>query len=407
MSVVFSSFSRERRFEDLTRAVQHCDLCGRLCQRTRVLSPSNGNLHSRVLFIAEAPGRLGADRTGIPLFGDQTGMNFERLLGNIKWRREQVFITNAVLCNPRNELGTNGTPTLQELRNCSSYLDMTITLVDPAVVVTLGKVALASLSYLKPHGFELQNDVGQLRPWNGYLVMPLYHPGPRALIRRSSAKQTSDFVALANAVDPVGGLKKKATGSTRFRVPQSRLDPPTLTPEANVALTVIEFLGQLSYFKLTKMLYLIDLSARQELGHTLTGMTYIRQQDGPWAPSLTRAMNNLSDFEILWTTIGKLPNVRSGPSPRIRPQLDEREADLVLRAVKKYGSLSNTGIKIAAYRTKPMQYVLKAEAAGLSMLNKPVLSGNSTCDELDDTAPSSLTTARPDLVDSCPEHSDD
>ena len=63
-----------------------------------------------MLFVAEAPGRLGADRTGIPLYGDRTGENFQTLLGNIGWKREQVFITNAVLCNPKQETGITAPP---------------------------------------------------------------------------------------------------------------------------------------------------------------------------------------------------------------------------------------------------------------------------------------------------------
>ena len=60
----FGSFKRENRFADLIESVQHCNLCPRLCGRTKVLSSANGNIDSKVLFIAEAPGRFGADRTG-------------------------------------------------------------------------------------------------------------------------------------------------------------------------------------------------------------------------------------------------------------------------------------------------------------------------------------------------------
>jgi len=79
----YQTFGREARFSDLCEAVKHCNLCDRLQGRTKVLSKANGNFLSKVLFIAEAPGRLGADRTGIPLFGDKTGDKFEMLIGNI------------------------------------------------------------------------------------------------------------------------------------------------------------------------------------------------------------------------------------------------------------------------------------------------------------------------------------
>ena len=144
--------------------------------------------------MAEAPGRLGADRTGIPLYGDRTGDNFEALLGNVGWRREEVFITNAVLCNPKKENGNNGTPTREEISNCSAYLEMTITLIAPDVIVTLGATALTALSMLSPHGIELREGVAQVVPWRGTRFFPLYHPGPRATIHRSLTKQRSDFM---------------------------------------------------------------------------------------------------------------------------------------------------------------------------------------------------------------------
>ena len=169
MNTVFKSCAKCARFNDLVEAVQHCTLCPRLCNRTKVLSAKNGNLESKVLFVAEAPGRLGADRTGIPLYGDQTGNNFEKLLGNVGWKRNEIFITNAVLCNPREKNGNNGTPSLEEISNCVYYLAMTIELVDPAVVVSLGATALRALEVVSSHGLRLRESVGEPKPWGDRL----------------------------------------------------------------------------------------------------------------------------------------------------------------------------------------------------------------------------------------------
>ena len=92
-----------RKFEMLVEIANRGNLCERMYGRTRVLSEKNGNIDSKVIFIGEAPGRLGADRTGIPFYGDQAGKNFEWLLQFAGVTRQQVFITNAVLCNPRDE----------------------------------------------------------------------------------------------------------------------------------------------------------------------------------------------------------------------------------------------------------------------------------------------------------------
>lgn len=155
------------------------------------------------------PGRLGADRTGIPLFGDRTGDNFEMLLNNIGWRRDQVFVTNAILCNPREESGNNATPDSSELLNCSAYLEMVISLVEPQIVVSLGATALKALGLIPPHNFQLKQNVTEIIPWKSINLIFLYHPGPRATVHRSLAKQRSDFMRLAKIVDPVKGIKKR------------------------------------------------------------------------------------------------------------------------------------------------------------------------------------------------------
>jgi uracil-DNA glycosylase family 4 len=171
----YESFAKEKRFDDLQNAVQYCSICARLAQRTKVLSKSNGYLNTKVLFVAEAPGRLGADRTGVPLHGDRTGDIFESLIANIGWTRDQFFISNALLCNPRDEKGNNCTPTKTEILNCNMYLSMTMEVIQPEVVIPLGNAALDSLSLIAPHNLTLREDVGRLKPWHGKYLFPLYH----------------------------------------------------------------------------------------------------------------------------------------------------------------------------------------------------------------------------------------
>jgi uracil-DNA glycosylase family 4 len=168
--------------------------------RTRVLGPANGNIHAQVLFIAEAPGRLGADHWGIPLYADQAGRNFETFLHAAQLERNSVFITNAVLCNPRDEHGHNATPTTRELHNCSAHLQSTIEIIQPHYIVALGHIALHALKTLAPHEIVLMRDVGQPLPWNGRCLIPLYHPSPRACIRRPMQLQFEDYRRLGELV---------------------------------------------------------------------------------------------------------------------------------------------------------------------------------------------------------------
>jgi uracil-DNA glycosylase family 4 len=185
--------AKRQKFEMLVENVNRCNLCKRMYGRTKVLSEKNGNIDSKVVFIGEAPGRLGADRTGIPFYGDQAGKNFECLLQFAGLTRQQVFITNAVLCNPRDEKGNNSSPNKEEVRNCSLHLSILIDIIEPELIVTLGQCALRSLHIIETHQIELRQDIRKLAKWGKYTVIPMYHPGPRAAIFRSISDQKGDF----------------------------------------------------------------------------------------------------------------------------------------------------------------------------------------------------------------------
>lgn len=195
-------------FAALVEQAQACRLCPRMEGRRRVLGAANGSLAARVLFVAEAPGRLGGDRTGVPLVADQSGRNFARLLEGIGWSRDDVFVSNAVLCNPRDARDRNDTPTAEEIRTCSPHLRALLAILDPPYVVTLGRVALAALALIAPHELELRRHVGQPHTWAGRIVVPLYHPGPRAQLHRAFEQQQADFACLRALVELAGRPQK-------------------------------------------------------------------------------------------------------------------------------------------------------------------------------------------------------
>ena len=196
---------KRRQFQALVSEAAACVRCSAMCGRTAVLSDLNGPIDARVMFIGEAPGRKGADRTRIPFSGDQSGRNFERFLTSINLQRSEIFITSAALCNPRKATGANRRPTASELRNCSDFLRRTLALVDPAVIVTLGMVALEALKLLQYHELNLRKDAGKIRLWNGRLLVPLYHPSPQVLITsRDEKAQLRDYKVVARAMRRIG-----------------------------------------------------------------------------------------------------------------------------------------------------------------------------------------------------------
>jgi DNA polymerase len=193
--------THRERFAALVSEVSTCTRCPDMCGRTPVLSDLNGRLSARVMFVGEAPGRKGADRTRIPFSGDQSGKNFDRFLASIGLTRAQIFITSAALCNPRTESGANRRPRASELANCSEYLKRTFQLVDPDIVVTLGSVALESLKRISDHDLNLKQAAARIHNWNGRLLVPIYHPSPQVLAsHRREPAQLNDYQMVAQAI---------------------------------------------------------------------------------------------------------------------------------------------------------------------------------------------------------------
>ena len=183
-------------FRLLVEEAAPCRLCGPMgCPP--VLSDRNGPAPARLMFVAEAPGRLGGAITGIPLSADETGRRFARWLADAGIERSGVFVTNAVLCNPLDARGRNRPPRRRERANCAPWLARQVDAVAPAIIVALGAVALAALEEIAPHGLTLRSDVGRAVPWQGRTLVPLYHPSPRTRAVRTDAQHAADYRALA------------------------------------------------------------------------------------------------------------------------------------------------------------------------------------------------------------------
>jgi len=192
---------KEELFKQLASEAATCTRCPAMCGRRAVLSELNGSPDAQIMFIGEAPGRKGADRTRVPFSGDQSGANLDRFLNSIKLTRKDIFITSAALCNPRSESGANRKPTQKELANCSSFLQRTIDLVDPRVIVTLGSVALESLKRIQSHELSLKTSASQIHSWNNRVLVPIYHPSPQVLAsHRREAEQLKDYQVVAQAI---------------------------------------------------------------------------------------------------------------------------------------------------------------------------------------------------------------
>lgn len=173
-----------------------CTRCDRMADRSAVLSRANGKRGARLMLVGEAPGRLGADKSGKPFVGDRSGENLFALLKAVGVDRSDVFITNAVLCCPTDGI-RNYKPTAVELANCTSFLRATIENVSPRVVATLGRVALRQVCKtfsIRPPAGRLADIVARPIQADRFTVAPLFHPSPRVInSQRSFAQQSADL----------------------------------------------------------------------------------------------------------------------------------------------------------------------------------------------------------------------
>ena len=182
-----------------------------------ILTPLNGPVPADLMLIGEAPGRLGAARTGVPFCGDQSARNLVRLLEIAGWTREQVFLTNAVLCHPRSETGTNRRPDRAEIRRCSRWIEEQIVVVDPIVIGALGVVALEALGLIEPHDVELRRDAGRRSHGKAAYLC-------RCITRRRALRSTGRWQRKRPTSSRSGASRKRAHNVVAL--PGVRMRPP-------------------------------------------------------------------------------------------------------------------------------------------------------------------------------------
>lgn len=201
-------------FEALCDRVRACFACSSM-NHVHILGETNGPLDADVLFVAEAPGRLGAARTGIPMTSDVTGRRFHAFLADAGIERSRVFITNSILCNPLTPDGHNRRPAAREVAACRDFLAAQLRLLRAPVVVALGGVALDALGRIEPHDAVLAQDVGRALAWASpapRTLVPLYHPSIQSTLSRPHEAQRRDWRRLGKVVRAVTGHASPGRG---------------------------------------------------------------------------------------------------------------------------------------------------------------------------------------------------
>lgn len=183
----------DQELQKIADAVSTCQKCDLFHSRAKGV-PGEGPSNAEIMFIGEGPG-FHENMQGRPFVG-AAGDFLVELLANIGLKREQVFITNVVKCRPP----SNRDPQPEELQACLPYLEKQLQIINPKVVVTLGRFSMA---HFIPNA-KISEIHGQPIRVKGMLVVPFYHPA--AALHRPSLRSVveEDFAKLPELINSAG-----------------------------------------------------------------------------------------------------------------------------------------------------------------------------------------------------------
>ena len=193
---------KTERLEEIAQQVRECRDCPLGQSRTNAV-PGEGPADARVMLIAEGPGK-NEDQKGRPFVG-KAGEFLDDLLAVAGFSRDEVYITNMIKC----QAPGNRDPEPGELQACDKHLERQMEVINPELIVTLGRF---SLTKFLP-GETIGKAGGKLQKKNGRCVFPVMHPA--AGLRRNEFRDriVEDFEAIPGVIQRV------------------REDPPVEEPE--------------------------------------------------------------------------------------------------------------------------------------------------------------------------------
>lgn len=183
-------------YEELRGFVDHCSRC-ELCRTRNHSVMGKGNLHSPILFIAEAPGR-NEDRDGVPFTG-RSGELFDRLLREIEMKREEIYLTNIVKCNPPG----NRDPHPNEQEACIPYLKYETLLLRPKIIVCLGRIAAQRI--IRPD-YRITREHGVFLERKNTWLTAVYHPSAVLRDETKLPQMQEDFRKIREKLEEVRGF---------------------------------------------------------------------------------------------------------------------------------------------------------------------------------------------------------
>lgn len=178
---------QNEELEQIRSEVESCQRCPLFETRTKTVF-GQGNPEAEIMFIGEAPG-ANEDKEGIPFCG-AAGKFLDEMLAANGLKREEVYIANTLKCRPPG----NRDPEPSEKDVCKSYLEKQIEIINPKLIVLLGRHSLAN--FLPMAGTITALHGKALKRSNGKVYLPLYHPA--AALHNGSLRSTlqADFAKI-------------------------------------------------------------------------------------------------------------------------------------------------------------------------------------------------------------------
>ncbi|KKR88549.1 MAG: Phage SPO1 DNA polymerase-related protein [Candidatus Gottesmanbacteria bacterium GW2011_GWA2_41_12] len=177
---------------ELSKSVSQCKRCP-LYKTAIHAVPGEGNSKTKIMFVGEAPGRF-EDESGRPFIG-RAGKLLTELLVSIGIDRNDVFITSVIKHRPPK----NRFPKPDEIKTCSFWLEKQLTIINPQIIVTLGKLALDYFLVNK----KISLVHGTINQEKGRIIFPVYHPAAGLRSTRNKNKLFEDFQKLSQVLNKI------------------------------------------------------------------------------------------------------------------------------------------------------------------------------------------------------------
>lgn len=199
--------SETNRLNTIREEILHCQKCP-LAKGRKNAVPGEGPASVDIMFIGEGPG-YHENEQGKPFVG-QAGMFLDELLTAADLKREDVFITNVVKCRPP----SNRDPMPEELTACAHYLDEQIALLNPKVIVTLGRFSMAKFI----ENGKISQIHGKSQNIGKRLIVTMYHPAAALHQPALRPALVEDFSKLPHLLGKIAPVQPKPAAPAQPKV---------------------------------------------------------------------------------------------------------------------------------------------------------------------------------------------